>query len=74
MSSAAHDSYVRFVGVGDVNLQHRADPAEAFSRVAAELADADILYGNLEGPLAGADDPRPIPHKRGLGGIRTHGW
>ena len=65
MSSAAHDSYVRFVGVGDVNLQHRADPAEAFSRVAAELADADILYGNLEGPLAGTDDPRPIPHKRG---------
>ena len=58
-------SPVRFVGVGDVNLQHRADPAAAFSRVAAELAGADVLYGNLEGPLAGADDPCPIPHKRG---------
>ncbi len=65
LSSAAHDSYVRFVGVGDVNLQHRADPAEAFSRIAAELADADVLYGNLEGSLAGTDDARPIPHKRG---------
>ena len=65
MSSAEHDSYVRFVGVGDVNLQNRAHPAEAFSRVAAELAGADVLYGNLEGPLAGADDPCPIPHKRG---------
>ena len=58
-------SLVRFIGVGDVNLQHRADPAAAFSRVASELAGADVLYGNLEGPLAGAGDPCPIPHKRG---------
>ena len=61
----ARDSYVRFVGVGDVNLQHRADPAAAFGHVAAELNAADVLYGNLEGPLAGAGDPCPIPHKRG---------
>ena len=62
----ARDSYVRFVGVGDVNLQHRTDPGAAFHRVAAELGAADVVYGNLEGPLAGTDDPRPIPHK--------HGW
>ena len=61
----ARDSYLRFVGVGDVNLQHRADPGGAFARVAAELAAADVLYGNLEGPLAGAADRNPIPHKRG---------
>ena len=61
----ARDSYLRFVGVGDVNLQHRADPGGAFARVAAELAAADMLYGNLEGPLAGAADRNPIPHKRG---------
>ena len=62
----ARNSYVRFVGVGDVNLQHRADPGTAFHRVAAELSAANVLYGNLEGPLAGASDPSPIPHK--------HGW
>ena len=61
----ARNSYLRFVGVGDVNLQHRADPGAAFARVAAELAAADVLYGNLEGPLAGSDDLNPIPHKRG---------
>ena len=61
----AHDSFLRFVGVGDVNLQNRTDPGAAFHRVAAELAAADVLYGNLEGPLAGAADPAPIPHKRG---------
>ena len=65
MTPVAHDSHVRFVGVGDVNLQHRTNPGEAFERIAAELAEADVLYGNLEGPLAGADDPCPIPHKRG---------
>ena len=57
--------WVRFVGVGDVNLQGRADPGAAFHRVAAELSAADVIYGNLEGPLAGADDPAPIPHKPG---------
>ena len=61
----AHDSFLRFVGVGDVNLQNRTDPGAAFHRVAAELAAADVLYGNLEGPLAGTADPAPIPHKRG---------
>jgi len=30
-----------------------------------ELASTDVLYGNLEGPLAGTDDPQPIPHKPG---------
>ena len=56
---------VLFVGVGDVNLQGRADPGAAFQLVAAELSAADVLYGNLEGPLAGAEDPAPIPHKPG---------
>ena len=73
---------VRFVGVGDVNLQGRADPGAAFQRVAAELSAADVLYGNLEGPLAGADDPAPIPHKPGwvhsapamAAGLKTAGF
>ena len=56
---------VRFVGVGDINLQGRAEPGDAFRRVAAELSATDVLYGNLEGPFAGADDPAPIPHKPG---------
>ena len=40
-------------------------PAPRFTIVAAELSAADVIYGNLEGPLAGADDPAPIPHKPG---------
>ncbi|MBI4658422.1 MAG: CapA family protein [Verrucomicrobia bacterium] len=33
---------------GDVNLQHRKEPASAFALVKSELADADILFGNNE--------------------------
>jgi poly-gamma-glutamate synthesis protein (capsule biosynthesis protein) len=48
--------------VGDVNIQGRADPPSAFAHVRGTLAEADVLFGNLEGCLypAGAHD---IPNK-----------
>ena len=54
-----------FVGVGDVNLQNQVCPDITFKLVATELASADVLYGNLEGPLTGKENPCPIPRKPG---------
>ncbi|MCG8544419.1 MAG: CapA family protein [Alphaproteobacteria bacterium] len=38
--------------VGDTNVQNRADPPEVFRHVMPTLRDADILFGQLEGPLS----------------------
>jgi poly-gamma-glutamate capsule biosynthesis protein CapA/YwtB (metallophosphatase superfamily) len=54
--------------LGDTNIQNRADPDSAFTNVKAMLASADIVFGQLEGPLSepSADPARPdIPHKAG---------
>jgi poly-gamma-glutamate capsule biosynthesis protein CapA/YwtB (metallophosphatase superfamily) len=54
--------------LGDTNIQNRADPDSAFAHVKDTLAQADLLFGHLEGPLAepSADPARPdIPHKPG---------
>lgn len=52
--------------VGDVNLQHRDNPADAFRHVLPTLRKADVLFGQLEGPLSPpSTDPffPDIPHK-----------
>ena len=52
--------------LGDINIQHRADPASAFANVHATLNHADLVYGNLEGLLIKSEGPaRDIPDKSG---------
>ena len=48
--------------VGDINIQHREDPASAMTNVRATLSDADIRYANLEG-LYGQTETAPIKRK-----------
>lgn len=52
--------------MGDVNIQNRKDPTEAFKYLHSTLDQADLRFCNLEGPFAGAglDINHPdIPHK-----------
>jgi poly-gamma-glutamate synthesis protein (capsule biosynthesis protein) len=54
--------------LGDTNIQNRQDPDSAFANVRDMLSSADIVFGQLEGPLAepSADPAQPdIPHKAG---------
>ncbi|MFE3758665.1 CapA family protein [Nocardia tengchongensis] len=46
---------------GDVNIQLRTDPADAFVGIRDVLAKADFRFVNLEGPLCGQGPV--IPHK-----------
>jgi poly-gamma-glutamate synthesis protein (capsule biosynthesis protein) len=67
--------------VGDINIQHRADPSSAFQHVKKSLAEFDLKYGNLEGCLYQPGD-EDIPDKTGwqhsdeemIAGIRTAGF
>ena len=57
---------VTLILVGDTNVQNRKDPPEVFRRVMPTLRDADVLFGQLEGPLSPPPaDPnvRSIEHK-----------
>ena len=54
--------------LGDTNIQNRADPYDAFANVRDMLSAADVVFGQLEGPLAepSANPSQPdIPHKAG---------
>jgi poly-gamma-glutamate capsule biosynthesis protein CapA/YwtB (metallophosphatase superfamily) len=52
--------------LGDINIQQRADPADAFRNVRATLSSADVVYGNLEGLLVKSIGPdKDIPDKTG---------
>jgi poly-gamma-glutamate capsule biosynthesis protein CapA/YwtB (metallophosphatase superfamily) len=54
--------------LGDTNIQNRPDPSSAFVNVSDMLASADVIFGQLEGPLAepSANPAQPdIPHKNG---------
>jgi poly-gamma-glutamate capsule biosynthesis protein CapA/YwtB (metallophosphatase superfamily) len=54
--------------LGDTNIQNRINPDSAFANVKDLLSSADIVFGQLEGPLSepSADLARPdIPHKAG---------
>ncbi|QIG99401.2 MULTISPECIES: CapA family protein [unclassified Bradyrhizobium] len=54
--------------LGDTNIQNREDPFSAFVNVRDMLTSADVVFGQLEGPLAepSIDPARPdIPHKKG---------
>jgi poly-gamma-glutamate synthesis protein (capsule biosynthesis protein) len=54
--------------VGETNVQGRTDPAGAFAYVRETLHAADIVFGQLEGPLSPpSPDPEgapDIPHKQ----------
>ena len=61
-----NNSAVTILLVGDINIENRADPADAFRNVRATLNSADLVYGNLEGLLVksqGSD--KDIPDKGG---------
>lgn len=52
--------------LGDTNIQDRAEPASAFAHVLGTLQGADVLFGQLEGPLSPpSKDPNApdIAHK-----------
>jgi hypothetical protein len=52
--------------MGDVNIQLRENPEDAFREVMATMRSADFRFMNLEGAFAGASkDPNQpdIPHK-----------
>ena len=52
--------------LGDINIQQRANPAEAFSNVRATLNGADLVYGNVEGLLVESEGPdKDLPNKNG---------
>ena len=53
---------LKVIIVGDVNVQDRKDPAQAFGNVRATLAAADLRYANLEG-LYGQTQKAPIKRK-----------
>lgn len=57
---------VNILVAGDVNIQHRPDPASAFINVRETLARADLVYANLEGLLVKSEGPdKDIPEKKG---------
>lgn len=57
---------VNLLLVGDINIQQRANPADAFLNVRATLNNADLVYGNLEGLLVKSEGPdKDIPDKTG---------
>ena len=52
--------------LGDVNVEQRADPAEAMIHVRETLKRADLVYGNLEGLLVKSLGPdKDLPDKTG---------
>ena len=59
---ATEEGDLKVIIVGDVNVQNREDPAEAFRNVLATLAAADLRYANLEG-LYGQTEKAPIERK-----------
>lgn len=51
---------------GDINIEHRDDPATVFENVRDTLQRADLVYGNLEGLLVPSEGPdKDIPDKSG---------
>lgn len=62
------DDDLSLILVGDTNIQYRVNPGDAFSLVLPTLKNADILFGQLEGPFSppSKDPTNPdIPHKAG---------
>ena len=52
--------------LGDVSVEHRADPVTALVHVRDTLEHADLVYGNLEGLLVKSQGPdKDIPDKSG---------
>src|SRR5262249_1424324 len=52
--------------VGDIDIQRRADPADAFAHLRDTMNAADVVYANLEGMLVKPQGPEiDIPDKGG---------
>jgi len=52
--------------LGDINIEQRANPPDAFLHVSATLNSADLVYGNLEGLLVKSEGPgKDLPDKTG---------
>ncbi len=52
--------------LGDINIEQRTNPADAFRNVRATLNGADLVYGNLEGLLVKSEGPgKDLPDKNG---------
>ena len=52
--------------LGDINIEQRMDPADAFRNVHETLTSADVVYGNLEGLLVKSEGPdKDLPDKNG---------
>jgi poly-gamma-glutamate capsule biosynthesis protein CapA/YwtB (metallophosphatase superfamily) len=63
---AQNHSAVTILLLGDLNIQKRTNPADAFRNVLATLNGADVVYGNLEGLLVKSEGPdKDIPDKTG---------
>ncbi len=72
--SAPKGAAVELLIIGDIQVQRRADPATAFANVRETLAQADLVYANLEGMLVPSRGPvGDIPDKKwvhpGPGGV-----
>lgn len=66
-ASPAGDAAAEILIVGDTNLAGRTDAALRFGHVAARLAAAEAVIGQMEGLVVeGAEDgPEPLPYKPG---------
>jgi poly-gamma-glutamate capsule biosynthesis protein CapA/YwtB (metallophosphatase superfamily) len=66
VSASPDGKQVTILLLGDINIQQRADPADAFRNVRATLNGADLVYGNLEGLLLKSEGPdKDLPDKNG---------
>ena len=64
--SSPDGKQVTILLLGDINIQQRVDPSDAFRNVRATLHDADLVYGNLEGLLLKSEGPdKDLPDKNG---------
>jgi poly-gamma-glutamate capsule biosynthesis protein CapA/YwtB (metallophosphatase superfamily) len=64
--SSEKENTVTILLLGDINIQYRTDPADAFRYVRKTLNSADLVYGNLEGLLVKSEGPdRDLPNKGG---------
>ncbi len=65
-AGSQNEKAVTILLLGDINIQQRADPADAFRNVRTTLNSADVVYGNLEGLLVKSIGPdKDIPDKTG---------
>jgi len=66
INKAGSNNVVTLLLLGDINIEKRANPADAFQNVSSTLNNADLVYGNLEGLMVKSAGPdKDIPDKTG---------